>query len=211
MIRSRSSQVLYKKIYFEKHCFSDLKICNFTKKILLHRCFLGILWNFTVKDFCWSLFLVCKIHRKALVGESLFNTVSDLDLTTLLKKKLRHECSPVGFEIFFRINILAEQTDRRVLRLDRRVLRVDRRVLHVDRQVLRWVTRRLRCVDKRVLQVDKRILQVGEECYEWPGKSYHNIMNTTLNIYLFLLTLRCVKLMKKLITFSVNWYVCLSN
>ena len=98
MIRCRRSQVLYKKICFEKRCLS---ICNFTKKRLLHRCFLGILQNFIEKDLCWSLFLICKIRRKALVGESLFNTVSGLDPTTLLKKKLRHEFSPVSFEIFF--------------------------------------------------------------------------------------------------------------
>ena len=64
-------------------------------------------------------------------------------------------------------------------------------------------------MDKRVLRVGKRVLQVGEEYYEWPGKQYHNIMNTTLNIYLFILTLRCVKLMKNLISLSVNWCITL--
>ena len=34
-------------------------------------------------------------------------------------------------------------------------------------------------------------------------------MNSTLNINLFILTLRCVKLMKKLISFFVNCYICL--
>ena len=36
-------------------------------------------------------------------------------------------------------------------------------------------------------------------------------MSTTLNIYLSVLTLGCVQLMKKLISLSLNWKICLSD
>ena len=48
---------------------------------------------------------------------------------------------------------------------------------------------------RRVLQVTRQVIP--------------NLMNTTSNIYLFVWTWRCVELMKRFISFSVNWYIWL--
>ena len=53
-----------------------------------------------LKKFSWIVFF--KIHKKTYMLEPLFNNVSSLQPTTLLKVRLRHGCFPVNFVKFFR-------------------------------------------------------------------------------------------------------------
>ena len=106
--------------------------------------------------------------------------------------------------IVLRLLRLERQVAWQVLRLDRKILRVDRPTVWVHRRMNRRVLlvhRRVLRADEWVLRKDKWVLRMGEEYYEQPEKQYRNAMNTTLTIDLFILTLLCVKLLKKLISF----------
>ena len=48
----------------------------------------------------------CGIHRKTLVLESVFNTVTDLQDCNFIKKRLQHMCFPVNIATFVRIIFL---------------------------------------------------------------------------------------------------------